>query len=224
MTCSLRRCLRPSRMYLSARPARWRPSPPSRWTTWPHTRAFPTSRASTTPFIFRRNFKHRDSKKDILVSDRATLFNLLIGLNGYTICSGVISESLNGPNIVAVPLLVDDAMQIGYLTHKQVQPGLFGKRYIEICKSTQRNKPWYSFNLYQTHKSRYFTTSASCCILYLSTNTIKFHIERYSTMATLRSRSVTILWAASCVRRLSRPPASSSRRRDHPRAADRCGK
>ena len=76
----------------------------------------------------------RDSKKDILVSDRATLFNLLIGLNGYTICSGVISESLNGPNIVAVPLLVDDAMQIGYLTHKQVQPGLFGKRYIEILQ------------------------------------------------------------------------------------------
>ena len=76
----------------------------------------------------------RDSKKDILVSDRATLFNLLIGLDGYTICSGVISESLNGPNIVAVPLLVDDAMQIGYLTHKQVQPGLFGKRYIEILQ------------------------------------------------------------------------------------------
>ena len=30
---------------------------------------------------------------------RAALFNLLIGLNGYTICSGVISEALNGPNI-----------------------------------------------------------------------------------------------------------------------------
>ena len=56
MTCSLRRCLRPSRTYLSARPARWRPSPPSRWTTWPHTRAFPTSRASTTPFIFPKKF------------------------------------------------------------------------------------------------------------------------------------------------------------------------
>ena len=72
--------------------------------------------------------------KEIMVSDRATLFNLLIGLNGYTICSGIISESLNGPNIVAVPLLVEDAMQIGYLTHKQVQPGLFGKRYIEILQ------------------------------------------------------------------------------------------
>ena len=75
-----------------------------------------------------------DSKKDILVRDRATLFNLLIGLDGYTICSGVISEALNGPNICAVPLLVEDAMQIGYLTHKQVQPGRFGRQYIEILK------------------------------------------------------------------------------------------
>lgn len=55
-TGTLRRCLRPSRMYLSARPARWRPSPPSRWMTWPHTRAFPMSRASTTPFIFPKKF------------------------------------------------------------------------------------------------------------------------------------------------------------------------
>ena len=54
-----------------------------------------------------------DSKKDILVRDRATLFNLLIGLDGYTICSGVISEALNGPNIRAVPLLVDDSMESG---------------------------------------------------------------------------------------------------------------
>lgn len=36
--------------------SRWRPSPPSRWTTWPHTRAFPMSRASTTPFIFPKKF------------------------------------------------------------------------------------------------------------------------------------------------------------------------
>ena len=50
--------------------------------------------------------------KDIHVCDRATLFNLLIGLNGYTICSGVINESLNGKNIVAVPLNLDDYMEI----------------------------------------------------------------------------------------------------------------
>lgn len=75
-----------------------------------------------------------ESKKDIMVSDRATLFNLLIGLNGYTICSGVINEELNGKNIVAVPLAVDDYMEIGYITHSKVGPGKFGTLYIEALK------------------------------------------------------------------------------------------
>ncbi|HBQ26527.1 MAG TPA: LysR family transcriptional regulator, partial [Syntrophomonas sp.] len=43
-------------------------------------------------------------KKTIHVSDRATLFNLLIGLNGYTICTGVLNSDLNGENIISVPL------------------------------------------------------------------------------------------------------------------------
>ena len=76
----------------------------------------------------------RESKKDIVVRDRATLFNLLIGVNGYTICSGVISEELNGKNIVAVPLDVDDYMEIGYITHKKMQPGRFGMLYIAALK------------------------------------------------------------------------------------------
>lgn len=76
----------------------------------------------------------RDSKKDIVVRDRATLFNLLIGLDGYTICSGVISEELNGKNIVAVPLLVDDYIEIGYITHNKIVPSRFVGPYIEALK------------------------------------------------------------------------------------------
>ncbi|MDO4174723.1 MAG: LysR family transcriptional regulator [Eubacteriales bacterium] len=76
----------------------------------------------------------RESKKDIMVSDRATLFNLLVGLNGYTICSGAINEQLNGKHIVAVPLEVDDYMEIGYITHNKVVPGAFAARYIEALK------------------------------------------------------------------------------------------
>ncbi len=76
----------------------------------------------------------RESKKDIMVSDRATLFNLLIGLNGYTICSGVINEKLNGANIVAIPLAVDDYMEIGYIVHSRIGTGVFGERYIEALK------------------------------------------------------------------------------------------
>lgn len=72
-----------------------------------------------------------ERKKNILVRDRATLFNLLIGLNGYTICSGVISEELNGKNIIAVPLEIDDYMEIGYITHKEMLPNRLGNLYIE---------------------------------------------------------------------------------------------
>lgn len=75
-----------------------------------------------------------ESKKDIMVSDRATLFNLLIGLNGYTICSGVLNEKLNGSNIVSIPLDVDDYMEIGYITHSKVGPGRFGTLYIDALK------------------------------------------------------------------------------------------
>lgn len=81
----------------------------------------------------------RESRKDIVVRDRATLFNLLIGLDGYTICSGVISEELNGKNIVAIPLLVDDHMEIGYITHNKTVPSRFAGLYIEALKRRAQN-------------------------------------------------------------------------------------
>ena len=72
-----------------------------------------------------------DADKELVVLDRATLFNLLIGMNGYTICSGVISEELNGPNIIAKPLKVDDCMEIGYILHESIKPSGLTRRYIE---------------------------------------------------------------------------------------------
>ena len=59
---------------------------------------------------------------------------MLIGLNGYTICSGVISEELNGPNIIAKPLDVDDYMEIGYILPGPLRPSPLTVRYIEILK------------------------------------------------------------------------------------------
>lgn len=56
-----------------------------------------------------------DSNKNIIVTDRATIFNLMIGLNGYTIASGVLSSDLNGTEIVAIPLKTDEIMEIGYI-------------------------------------------------------------------------------------------------------------
>jgi DNA-binding transcriptional LysR family regulator len=74
-------------------------------------------------------------RKDIIVSDRATLFNLLIGLNGYTICSGVLNSDLNGDNIIAVPLLSDEKMRIGWIVNDKSSLSSFAQSYIAELKS-----------------------------------------------------------------------------------------
>lgn len=75
-----------------------------------------------------------DHKLNIKVSDRATLFNLLIGLDGYTVCSGVIDSELNGINIIARPLELDDFMRIGTVTHKSVVLSRYAQAYIDALK------------------------------------------------------------------------------------------
>lgn len=74
-------------------------------------------------------------KKEIRVSDRATLFNLLIGMNGYTISSGIISKALNGENIISKKLNVDEKIHVGYIMRSGEQLGSFALRYIEILQS-----------------------------------------------------------------------------------------
>lgn len=73
-------------------------------------------------------------KKIIHVSDRATLFNLLIGLNGYTICTGVLNKNLNGDNIVSVPLETDERMQIGWIKNEKANLSVFAENYISELK------------------------------------------------------------------------------------------
>ena len=79
-------------------------------------------------------FSASERKKNIRVRDRATLFNLLIGLNGYTVCSGVIDENLNGKDIIAVPLADESEMRIGYITHKKGRRSSIGVAYLECLK------------------------------------------------------------------------------------------
>lgn len=79
-------------------------------------------------------FSSSERKKNIRVRDRATLFNLLIGLNGYTVCSGVIDKKLNGKDIIAVPLEDESDMRIGYITHKKGMLSRLGSTYLEALK------------------------------------------------------------------------------------------
>ena len=79
-------------------------------------------------------FSVSERKKQIRVRDRATLFNLLIGLNGYTVCSRVIDEQLNGKDIIAVPLAEESHMRIGYITHQKGSISRLGTTYLEALK------------------------------------------------------------------------------------------
>lgn len=70
-------------------------------------------------------------KRLIKADDRATFLNLMIGLNGYTLCSGIICEKLNGSEYCAVRLKSDEIMTIGYLARKGAPISSLGKKYLE---------------------------------------------------------------------------------------------
>ena len=77
-----------------------------------------------------------EHKKSIKVSDRATLFNLLIGLDGFTISTGIISKELNGPDIIAIPLDVLESMRVGIITHKDVTLSRLGEIYLDALRQS----------------------------------------------------------------------------------------
>ncbi|HBV68954.1 MAG TPA: LysR family transcriptional regulator [Clostridiales bacterium] len=70
-------------------------------------------------------------KKIIKGNDRATMLNLMVGLNGYTLCSGIICEELNGDDYKAIPLDSDEIMSIGYISRKNTTLSHIGKKYVE---------------------------------------------------------------------------------------------
>lgn len=70
--------------------------------------------------------------KHIRVRDRASLFSLLLGLDGYTVSSGVIDKEVNGENIISVPLAEEGLMHIGYITNNKMQRSRLGLSLIHI--------------------------------------------------------------------------------------------
>lgn len=81
--------------------------------------------------ILSTNEYHRTIK----ANDRATMLNFMVGLNGYTLCSGIISEEINGSDYVAVPFRDDNGesdrqMEIGYIVKKNFMLSTICRIYI----------------------------------------------------------------------------------------------
>lgn len=80
-----------------------------------------------------------DYSRTIKANDRATMLNLMVGLNGYTLCSGIICEELNGSDCIAVPYEDDEqnpnsTMEIGYVIRKNTILSIMGEQYISAIK------------------------------------------------------------------------------------------
>ena len=71
----------------------------------------------------------------IRATDRATMLNLMVGLNGFTLCSGIICEELNGTDYLAVPYQEDKdnqnaKMEIGYIQPKNTTLDEIGQTFL----------------------------------------------------------------------------------------------
>jgi hypothetical protein len=80
-------------------------------------------------------FSTNEYPRTIKVNDRATMLNLMVGLNGYTLCSGIICEELNGTDYMAIPLEDNSSsaannMEIGYIVKKDTLLSSMGEMYI----------------------------------------------------------------------------------------------
>lgn len=72
--------------------------------------------------------------RTIKADDRATMLNLMTGMDGFTLCSGIICEKLNGDGYVAIPLDSDEEMTVGYVKRKKMPLSVLGEKYISILK------------------------------------------------------------------------------------------
>ena len=97
------------------------------------------ARGYYTPFDYhtanRTTLSTYEYKRLIKADDRATMLNLMVGLNGYTLCSGIICEELNGSDYLAIPFEGDEQnqnsdMEIGYITRKNSILSKMGKLYV----------------------------------------------------------------------------------------------
>ena len=78
-------------------------------------------------------------KRLVRANDRATILNLMVGINGYTLCSGIICEDLNGTDYCAVKLKTNEKMTIGYISRKSSVLSELAEKYVaELAKYKEK--------------------------------------------------------------------------------------
>ncbi len=78
--------------------------------------------------------------KNIAITDRGTLTNLLANHSGYTLSTGVLSEEMH-TGIVSIPLEEEITMTVGYLMHSQRNASPLLVAYLEQLREVIRQNP-----------------------------------------------------------------------------------
>ena len=81
--------------------------------------------------VIEEKFSSIPVDKEIRVNDRGAIVNFMLGLNAYTISSGIFPKYLNGENIISVPLAENETMHIGYVLNENQELSELGKSYLE---------------------------------------------------------------------------------------------
>lgn len=76
-------------------------------------------------------FSSRETDKHIRISDRGAIVNLMIGMNAYTISSGIFPRYLQGDEIIAIPVHENEIMHIGYILNEKQELSELGMIYVE---------------------------------------------------------------------------------------------
>lgn len=84
-------------------------------------------------------FSTYEYKQIIHANDRGTMLNLCLAMNGFTLCSGIICEHLNGDNYCAVPLDCEDTMTVGYIKKTGIPLSNMAKIYVEEISKYKNN-------------------------------------------------------------------------------------
>ena len=94
--------------------------------------------AQSSVFLSEEILSEKEYPRKILVNDRATMLNLIEELKGYTLCSGIIYDEMNGSGFRSVPFLEDaenknSTMRIGYIVKKNSIRSEMGQYFLEAC-------------------------------------------------------------------------------------------
>lgn len=76
----------------------------------------------------------RPMNKHIIVTDRAAVVNFLIGLDAYTISTGIFPTYLHGTDIISSALNVDERIEVGVIRNEDVIPSKYGILYQEALE------------------------------------------------------------------------------------------